>query len=49
MSNGEDGGQFEPWNPMSLRDQYYKEWSDTDFSDVLDTVSRMISPGENLD
>jgi hypothetical protein len=38
MSVGEDGGQFEPWNPMSLREQYYATWSDQDFSAAITAV-----------
>jgi hypothetical protein len=49
MSNGADGGQFEPWNPMSLRAYYYKEWTDRDFADVLAIAYAIVSPGENLD
>ena len=37
-AGGEDGGQFEPWNPMPLRQAYYSEWSDADFHSALTAV-----------
>ena len=36
--HADDGGQFEPWNPMSLREQYYATWSDQDFSAAITAV-----------
>ena len=38
MEKGEDGGQFEPWNPASLREQFYPEWSDKDFTVAIEAV-----------
>jgi len=35
---GEDGGQFEPWNPMPIRQAYYPDWSNDDFYSALVAV-----------
>ena len=41
FSRGKDGGQFEPWNPITLREHYYKGWADSDFTDALRGVGEL--------
>ena len=41
FSRGKDGGEFEPWNPITLREHYYKGWTDSDFTAVLKGVGEL--------
>ena len=38
FAKGEDGGAFEPWNPVTLRETYYSGWRDEDFVQALNEV-----------
>ena len=38
-ASGGDAGQFEPWNPITIREHYYKGWSDEDFKTALNSVA----------
>ena len=38
FSKGGDGGQFEPWNPKTIRETYYSGWRDEDFVQALNEV-----------
>ena len=42
FSQGHDGGQFEPWEPRTIREAYYKGWSDEDFVRALKGVGEPI-------
>ena len=38
FARGENGGQFEPWYPTTIRDHYYSGWSDQDFTEALNNI-----------
>ena len=38
FAKGQDGGEFEPWNPVSVRETYYSGWKDEDFTRALNEV-----------
>ena len=35
MADGGDGGQVEGWSFNSIRAEYYKDWSNDDFTSLL--------------
>jgi hypothetical protein len=42
MSQGGDAGQAEAWSMYTMRGEYYPNWKDEDFSQVLNALGEAV-------
>jgi hypothetical protein len=42
MSQGGDAGQTEAWSMYTMRGEYYPNWSDDDFIQVLSALGELV-------